>query len=167
MTKMKEIVIDACSLEREDARRALPRAKRIVPIPEQDMKVLTGIVNGLEPAVAVVEAGFTVSSKIVAQKIGESIWERHASANETFAEALRQNGADLPRLAEKMSKLMEAKTYINVKGKLTPVPDNSTQLRATQFIIEAGHGAAAPKQTITTELSFEARLLQITMMEEQ
>ena len=166
MSKMQEIVIDSKSLEAAADRRELSKNRRVIPIPPMDMNVLTAIVNGVDPGQAVVAAGFEVKSDAIAKKIGESIWERHASANETFSEALRQNGADLPALASKMTELMDAKNYVNVKGELTPVPDNSTQLRATQFIIESGHGAAAPKQTITTELSFEARLLQISLLED-
>jgi hypothetical protein len=136
-------------------------------IPAKEMEVLVNrLTHGKTLAQSVLEAGYECKTMAQATAIGSKIIKKHKDANGELIKALDKRFVNADRVAEILDDATKATTFVRTgKDEFEEVPDHSIRLKAADSVLDI-RGGKAPKVTTNVEMTFEQRLLKITMGQE-
>lgn len=140
-------------------------------IPEVEARVLVNrLVHKMPLHEAARAAGITSEAKEenqdkVLSKKATRIINKHKDANSAFLQAMQDEGIDAAFIVGKIKEGMNAVAHLRVKDGLEEVPDFNARHKYIETAIDI-QGAKAPKKVEIEQLTFEQRLLRITVGKE-
>jgi len=139
-------------------------------IPQQDVKVIEGMLEGKSPKQAVIDAGRNFSPRS-AKAYGEHVKRKYFDANGALMVSLERVGIDPDYIVNKVKSICEAKKQLPVKKIktksdtleteeiiYTDVEDFHAQHKGVNTLLDIIPGARAPKQLEITQTTFEQKV---------
>lgn len=101
------------------------------------------------------------------ERKASKVIRKHKDANSSFVQALEAKGLGPDHIVTKIAEGLDAKSHVKVKDaagneELVEVPDFNARHKYIETALDI-HGAKASKKVEVTNLTFEQRLLRITM----
>lgn len=143
----------------------LPDTRDLPPgeIPEREAKVLENrFIKKMTLADAAKDAGFQCESRAALSTAAGRVIQKHREHNSELMQALELKGINAGRIAGVIDDGLNATVAAKKGSEIVMVPDHSTRHKFVETTLDIV-GGRAPKKVEVQNLTFEQRLMQITI----